>query len=62
MKELINRFPRQVGLPVKVTCLNEGDFYSLINRNNGIKKKLYFSLYDCDEGGCNRKRIGGIIN
>jgi len=51
MNELIPTFPRQIAYPEKITCLSESEFYTMINKINGIKQKIYFSLYECDSNG-----------
>jgi len=48
MNELIPSFPRQVAIPYRIICKNKNEFYDLINRYNGIKSKIYFSIYQCD--------------
>ena len=51
MRELIPTFPRQISFPERYTCKTEEEFYKKINSYNGIKNKIYFSLYKCNEAG-----------
>jgi len=49
MNELIQLFPRVIGYPEKVVKLTKEEFYTTLNHYNGIKPKLYFGIYNCDE-------------
>ena len=61
MKELIKYFPRQVSFPQRVTCDTEDEFYKFMDKLNGIKRKLYYSLYNCNnEGKFNNAMIDKI--
>lgn len=40
---------KDIGFPERVICKSEKEFYDTINKYNGIREKIYFSLYDCDE-------------
>lgn len=51
MNELIPTFPRQVAFPDRRTCKTKREFYKLLNKVNGIKRKIYFSLYSCNTNG-----------
>jgi len=49
MDELIPTFPRQVAIPHRILCYEKDDFYSYINRVNGVIKKIYFSILSCSK-------------
>ena len=51
MNELISNFPRQLSCPQRVTCQYKETFYKKLNEINGIKTKIYFSIYNCNEDG-----------
>jgi len=46
LKELIPSFPRKIGFPEKIVAKTEEEFYRLINKYNGISRKIYFALYN----------------
>ena len=52
MQELINFIPgrcKDVAFPHRIICKNEKEFYEAINKYNGAKERIYFSIYDCNE-------------
>jgi len=49
MNELIKHFPREVAVPYRIKCETEQDFFRVLDRYNGKRKKIYFSVYDCSE-------------
>jgi len=51
MNELIPSFPRQCAFPERINCITKDKFYRYINSYNGIKPKIYFSLYKINEVG-----------
>jgi len=51
MRELIDSFPRQVAVPWRMFCSDESTFYKTLNRFNGIKPKIYFSVFRCNNDG-----------
>lgn len=51
MNELISTFPRILAIPDRINCLTKEEFYEKINIYNGVKPKIYFSLYTCNEYG-----------
>jgi len=51
MRKLINFIPgkcKDIAFPERYLCKSEKEFYNNLNKNNGIKNRVYFSLYDCD--------------
>lgn len=46
MKLIINNFPREIAFPQRKLCLNEEQFYKLVNRYNKLRD-IYYSLYAC---------------
>lgn len=48
---LIKNFPAQIAAPYRVTCRTESQFYKTFNALNGIKPKIFFSLYNCNNAG-----------
>ena len=48
LKEL--KFPVQIAMPYRLTCLNKANFLELVNLYNG-KKNLFFSVYSCSPRG-----------
>lgn len=51
MRELMATFPRQLAYPERKLCHTSNQFYNLANKYNGVKNRLYFSLYSCDHFG-----------
>jgi len=51
MFDLIKYWNHQVAFPERVTVKNKEQMFSLLNKVNKIKNKIYFSLYDCDDNG-----------
>jgi len=51
MDELIKYYPRQLAYPERTLCANRSLFIAKANSLNGVKQKLYFSLYNCDDKG-----------
>jgi len=51
MDELIKYYPRQLAYPERTLCANRKLFIAKANSLNGVKQKLYFSLYNCDDKG-----------
>lgn len=52
MKELINFIPgrnKDVAFPERFLAKTETDFLKIANKFNGIRQRLYYSIYDCDE-------------
>ena len=48
MRQLINKFPREVGTPRKKFCRTEKDLYDFLNKHNGITG-CHVSILHCDE-------------
>lgn len=51
MNELIKYFPKQIAFPERITVKNKEDMFRMLNKIQKIKKKIYYSLYNCDENG-----------
>lgn len=51
MWELINSFPRQIAYPDRKVVHNKEEFLNFLNRYNAKKKKIYFSIYNCNDEG-----------
>jgi len=50
MLELVRTFPREVMFcNGRIVCQNRNDFFDILNKNNTIAQKMYFSLYDITE-------------
>ena len=52
MNELINFIQsrcKDVAFPERVLVCSEKEFYDIVDVYNGIKDRIYFSIYDCDE-------------
>ena len=51
MKDLLTNFPMQVAFPERITVFSMSEFFEIVNKYNGIKSKMYFSLYNCTDDG-----------
>lgn len=57
MEEIITKWypfgscPRQICDPKRITCRFEKEFFEIMNSYNCRKKKIYYSIYSCDEAG-----------
>lgn len=51
MEDFYSFFPRQLAFPYRVICHTKEEFYKSVNAYNGIKERLYASLYNCNEIG-----------
>ena len=52
MKQLINFVNnrcKDVAFPERTICFSEKEFYTNINKYNGKKSRIYYSIFDCDE-------------
>jgi hypothetical protein len=49
--ELLPKPPLQISCPERFTCSDIIGFLGKVNLYNGIKPKIYFSLYSCDSHG-----------
>lgn len=43
--------PRQIAFPQRIPCYNTAQFMSALNKYNGLKKKMYYSVYRHNEYG-----------
>lgn len=48
---LTKYFPRQIASPIRKTFRSQKKFYEFFNAINGMKPKIYFSLYNCNQFG-----------
>jgi len=48
---LLRTFPRQIAYPFRRTCKDKEEFYRVFNSVNGLKAKIYYSVYKCNEEG-----------
>ena len=48
MNELIKYFPRQLSFPERISCKNRQEFFKMFRLYQGVKSKMYYSVYNCD--------------
>jgi len=43
--------PRQIGIPQRINCFSEQQFFQRFNDHNGRRRKLYVSIYNINDNG-----------
>jgi len=47
MINLLRYWPREIAFPERIICNSLQEFIEILNKYNGIKNRIYYSLYNC---------------